>query len=464
MPERPSKPSFQPMVDAAPTADAAPSPASPPAAAAAAPQPRERAPWRAVRRHLALLRRNASVAPAQPQAPRDALARHATALAAALPHELTEGNQVEVLVDGPATYAAMFQAIDAARDHINIESYIVEAEGPGRELARRLIAKRREGVKVNLLFDHFGSLQTRSSYFDALREAGVQMCCYNPLLRGFKETFRRAMHLRDHRKLLIVDGRVAFTGGINISNVYAVRPGAGRRPWQAQPAPWRDTHVKVQGPVVAQLQQLFIDHWISQTGQRPYLAHYFPRLPKMGPHRVGVAACEAGRRRNPFYRSLLRAIELAQHRICITAAYFVPPRRLLRALCQAAQRGVRVELLLPSMSDAWAPLHAGRSHYSRLLRSGVHIHERLDALLHAKTAVIDGVWATVGSSNLDWRSFLHNAEANVVVLGEAFAARLEQVFADDLARSEAIALEDWRRRGRRQRLLEWAARKVEFFL
>jgi cardiolipin synthase len=391
--------------------------------------------------------------------------RHALALEAALPEPLAEGNQVEILIDGPATYEAMFAAIDAARDHINIESYIVEAEGPGAELAERLRAKRAQGVKVNLLFDHFGSMQTDSAYFDALRHAGVQMCCYNPLPpHSWKNLWGRALHLRDHRKLLIVDGRIAFTGGINISSVYSHRPMSPKERKAAEHMHWRDTHVRIEGPVVAQLQRLFIAHWQSQTGKRPYLAHYFPALGRAGDQRVGLAACDAGRRRNPFYSGLLRAIEAAQWRISITAAYFVPPKRLVRALCSAAARGVQVELLLPSISDSSAALQAGRSHYSRLLRAGVQIYERLDALLHAKTAVIDGVWATVGSSNMDWRSFLHNAEANVVVLDERFGARLQQVFDQDLARSERIELDAWRGRPPHQRLVEQMARRFEFFL
>ncbi len=402
---------------------------------------------------------------ATPQRPADARChRHMQALEHRLPGGLVAGNRVQVLVDGPDTYDAMFSAIDEARDHINIESYIVEAEGPGQMLARRLIAKRRQGVKVNLLFDHFGSLQTASGYFEGLRRAGVQMCCYNPLNDGWKARLDKAIHHRDHRKLLVVDGRVAFTGGINISSVYSHRPATARTRWLSQHMPWRDTHVRIEGPVVAHLQQLFIDHWQQQTGRRPYLAHYFPPLAPAGSHCVGVAACSGGGRRNPFYAALLEAIDLAQERVCLTAAYFVPPPRLVRSLCRAARRGVRVELVLPSVSDAWAPLQAGRSHYGRLLRAGVQVHERCAALLHAKTAVIDGVWASVGSSNLDWRSVLHNAEANVVVLDPGFGAELEAVFEADVARSHEVTLQAWRERGWMRRAMEALSRQFEFFL
>jgi cardiolipin synthase len=407
-------------------------------------------------------------APMPPAAPRidtrQALAQHAAALEDALGAPLAGGNRLELLVDGPSAYRAMFEVIDGARDHINIESYTIEAEGPGQELARRLILKRRQGVKVNLLFDHVGSLATGSRFFDALREAGVQMCCYNPLLRGWKAALGRSAHWRDHRKLLVVDGRVAFTGSLNICSASS-QPAHGARPrWLVRPLPWRDTHVRIEGPVVAQLQQLFLAHWVAQTGRRPYLSHFFPRLRPAGELRSAVAAGEGGRRRNPFYAALLRAIELAQDRICITAAYFVPPRRLVRALVRAAQRGVAVKLVLPGVSDSWAALHAGRSHYGRLLKAGVRIFERQRALLHAKTAVIDGLWATVGSHNLDWRSMLHNAEANVVALDERFAAELEAVFADDLRHSAEVTLPQWRRRGRLQRLREAVARRFEFLL
>ena len=180
--------------------------------------------------------------------------------------------------------------------------------------------------------------------------------------------------------------------------------------------------------------------------------------------RAASASCDAGRRSNPFYRALVAAIDNAQRCVQVTAAYFVPTRRLLRALASAARRGVMVQLVLPSLSDAWAPLHAGRSHYGHLLHAGVRIFERQGALLHAKTTVIDGVWATVGSSNLDWRSFIHNAEANVIVLDSEFAEGMELLFRADLAASREMNLAQWHGRGLLQRLRESLARRFEFLL
>jgi cardiolipin synthase len=272
----------------------------------------------------------------------------------------------------------------------------------------------------------------------------------------------RALHLRDHRKLLIVDGRIGFVGGINFSSVYA-SGSAGKRQTGEQ-KPWRDIHVRIEGPVVTQLQEVFLEHWKCQLGRSPASARYLPALPASGSSQIGVAACDAGRRRNPFYSSLLAAIRNARRSVFITTAYFVPPRRLLRALERAARRGVDVRLLLPGISDSWPALAAGRARYGRLLHSGVRIYEYHDAVLHAKSAVIDGVWSTVGSSNMDWRSFLHNAEVNVIGVDARLAGDLEKLYLDDLARSHSVSLEEWRTRKWTHRLKEWAARKVEFFL
>ena len=395
---------------------------------------------------------------------------HAHALVAGLDEPLVAGNRVDLLQDGPGTYAAMFAAIDGARDHVNLESYILEAEGPGEEFARRLVDKARAGVRVNVLYDSLGSLATPGRYFEELRAGGVSVCEYNPL-RRLGTLFSRALHLRDHRKLMVVDGRIGFIGGVNISTVYSagssplasVAGSDGPSDDAVEPG-WRDTHVRVEGPIVAQLQRLFIAHWNRFSTCALRGANYFPPIAPAGTRRVAVAACDAGRRRNPFYRALLAAINAANHRIWLTTAYLVPTRRLARALVRAARRGVDVQLLLPGKSDFWAPLQAGRSHYGRLLRAGIRLHELHDTLLHAKTCVIDGLWTTVGSSNLDWRSFLHNAEANLVVLDAGLGREMEETFARDLERAREIDRAAWARRGLRQRLAEAIARRFEFFL
>ncbi|MET0382379.1 MAG: phospholipase D-like domain-containing protein [Burkholderiaceae bacterium] len=417
--------------------------------------------------------RRRSLAAAAATAP--SLDEHGQALIAGLGVPLSAGNRVDLLQDGPLTYAAMFEAIEGARDHVHLESYILESQGPGEEFARRLIERAKAGVHVNVFYDSFGSIGTPGSYFDQLRANGISVCEYNPL-RRIGNLLSRALHLRDHRKLMVVDGRVAFIGGVNISTVYsagsspltsvALGSGAASAGGGAEPQRpgWRDTHVRVTGPVVAQLQQLFIEHWLKHSPLALRGADYFPRLAPVGTQFVALAARDAGRRRNPFYRALLTAVGAARHRILLTTAYLVPTRRLMRALTRAARRGVEVQLLLPGTSDFWAPLQAGRSHYARLLRAGVRLHELHDTLLHAKTCVIDGLWTTVGSSNLDWRSFLHNAEANLIVLDAPLAQEMERVFAADVARAREVDRFEWARRGLRQRAVEMLARRFEFFL
>jgi len=383
---------------------------------------------------------------------------------------LYAGNRVDMLLDGPETYHAMFEAIEQAGDHVNIESYIVEPEGPGLALADRLIACCRRGVRVNMLFDGFGCFGTPARFFTRLQDAGVRLCEYNPLHR-LTSWLNGALHLRDHRKLMVVDGRVGFIGGINFTSRYQAGS-AGRASVAGASAAeegrtvpgWRDTHVRVEGPAVAHLQRLFVAHWQRFADTPMHPGHHFPPLAAAGPLRVAVTAAEVGPARNPFVRALMAAIGQARHRVLLTCAYFVPTPRLLHALTAAAGRGVEVRLVLPGVSDSWMPLHAAHSHYAQLIRSGVHIHELHDSLLHAKTGVIDGIWSSVGSSNLDWRSFLHNAEADLIVLDPGFATRLEAVFWGDVARCTEVSIERWARRGAWKRAAEQLARRFEVYL
>ncbi len=403
-----------------------------------------------------------------------ALARHEVRLNDELGRTAVGGNQTTLLLDGKEAYAAMFAAIETARDHINIESYIVEAEGPGEQLAQLLERKCAEGVRVNLIYDSWGSWTTSTTYFDRLRKCGVQLCEYGPVLpwrhwRGLMNPAAWNFNTRDHRKLLIVDGRVAFTGGINISSVYSSHRGAEKASGRSKSqdpydSHWRDTHARIEGPVVAELQKLYLDQWRKQTGKAAQAARYFPALAAAGPQRIMVAAAGQRSRRSPFYRALLAAIGSARSRIYITVGYFVPTRRLARALIEAAERGVDVRLVLPGFSDAPAALHAGRAQYGRLLAHGIRIFEHCEALLHAKTTVIDGVWASVGSHNMDWRSFVHNEEANVIVLSASFARELESIFERDTVACREVTLAHWQSRGRLLRAKEWLARQIEYLL
>ncbi len=273
------------------------------------------------------------------------------------------------------------------------------------------------------------------------------------------------LNRRDHRKLLIVDGSVAFLGGINISSVYS--GGSSRKSARVKTndtLEWRDTDLQLQGPVVAEFQKLLLATWALQKGEPLPEKHYFPPAENKG-HQVVRAIGSAPE--EPFsliYATLLSAISNAETSVQLTNAYFVPDPQLLAALEAAAQRGVNITLILPSKTDSWLVFHAGRAHYSRLLRAGVKIYELSGAILHSKTALIDGVWATVVSTNLDWRSFLHNQELNAVVLGPEFGGQLQAMFDKDLAASQAITLEQWQRRSLDLRLKESFARLWQYWL
>lgn len=401
----------------------------------------------------------------------DILEQHVATEQAIVGSPLTAGNKVLLLQDGAATYAAMFAAIGAAVDHINLESYKIEDDEIGRQLSELLLQKRSRGVQVNLVYDSVGSIGTPKAFFDRLREGGVQVLEFNPVnpmsaKRGW------LINNRDHRKLLVVDGHIAFVGGINFSRVHSGGSSVRSRAPHAGAANaadagrlvWRDTHLRVEGPVVDEFQKLFLRTWEKQGGAPLAVANYFPALAVKGGEMVRAIGSTPDDSSSLIYLTLLSAISKSERHVYLTNAYFVPDPQFVQALADAARRGVDVRLLLPSKSDSGIVFNAGRSHYSALLRAGVKIHERRGALLHAKTATVDGVWSCVGSTNLDWRSFLHNDELDATILGRDFARQMQAAFAADLAESEDIDLERWEARSLVLRVKEWGARVLEYWL
>jgi cardiolipin synthase len=396
--------------------------------------------------------------------PTDIFSRHLAVEDAIVGSPLTTGNAVRLLQDGPATYRAMLDAIATARDHINMETYILDDDAVGRQFAQALMARQAQGVQVNLLRDSAGTFGTPAAFFKRLSDAGVQVLEFNPV-NPLTAREGWQWNQRDHRKLLIVDGRTAFLGGINISSVYSGGSfGKARRVDADAALAWRDTDLQVQGPVVAELQKLFLATWRSQQGPALQPRAYFPHLPAMGTQVVRAIGSSPEEAYSLIYATLLSAIGSAETSVRITNAYFAPDPQLLAALVAAAARGVEVTLILPSRTDSWLVFHAGRSHYTHLLRAGVKIFERRGVVLHSKTALVDGVWATVGSTNLDWRSFLHNHELNAVMLGAEFGQQLQSMFERDLAASDAIELAAWERRSPALRAQEWFGRLWEYWL
>jgi cardiolipin synthase len=401
-------------------------------------------------------------------APTDMLQRYSAVIESVSGSPLTSGNKVTLLIDGAATYAAMFKAMEDARDHINLETFIIEDDETGRRFSDLLLKKQAEGVQVNLIYDSRGSYSTPAPFFQRLRDAGIQVVAFNPInpLKA-RKSWRLAQP--DHRKILIVDGKVAFTGGINISAVYSNRlSGGSQRSGGKQDnvaaMSWRDTDVRMEGPVVAEFQKLFLDTWQRQKGPDLPERNYFPDLKADGNALVRAVGSSPGETNRLTFVLYVSAITFSENSLHLTNAYFVPDDETVNALIAAARRGVDVRIVLPGTTDSSLVLNAGRYYYSKLLKSGVKLYKRRDVMLHAKTAVIDGVWSTVGSTNMDFWSFSTNDEVNAVILSKEFAAEMEEMFTRDLAESEEIRLEEWKKRPVFNRFKEWFAHQFERWL
>lgn len=374
---------------------------------------------------------------------------------------LVVGNKVELLIDGPTTYSAMFSAIEAAKDHINMETFIIENDEIGQRFVDLLTRKQRSGVQVNLIYDSVGSLNTPKEFFAPLKESGGNVLEFNPV-NPLKARKSWQVTQRDHRKLLIVDGQIAFVGGINISSVYSSGSRGSKSSETSKPSkdkqPWRDTHMRMAGPVVSEFQKLFMATWGQQKGEPLVSKNYYPEITSKGNEIVRAIGSSPEEPYSQIYSTLLSAINSAETQIFLTNAYFVPDPQMLAALKDAVNRGVDVRLLLPEKTDSFLVLHASRAYYDELLSANIKIYARQDALLHAKTAVIDGVWSTIGSTNLDWRSFVNNQEINAVILGQGFGTQMQVMFEKDLESSKVITLETWRKRSLSARIKEKAAR------
>jgi cardiolipin synthase len=325
--------------------------------------------------------------------------------------------------------------------------------------------KQHAGVQVNILYDSIGSLQTPKAFFNAMRATGIKVIEFNPVNPTTRFT---SWHLnnRDHRKILVVDGKIGFTGGVNITEDYAksslFRSGSRQADGKGKLG-WRDTHIQLEGPAVASLQLLFLDAWAGQKDGEIPDRDYFPALPEVGTQLVRVLG-SAPKGDFAIYKAYVLAIDEAKVSIHLTAAYFAPDVQLLNSITAAARRGVDVKVIFPSMTDGGLIFHAGRSFYDTLLDAGVKIYELQASILHAKTAVIDHQWSTVGSSNLDVRSFLHNSEVNLIMLGTEFGTTMESAFAEDLKNSKPVDPQVWANRPALDHMKEWAARNFEYWL
>lgn len=382
------------------------------------------------------------------------LERHLAAMQAVSDAPLITGNRVRLLVDGPRAYAAMFAAIAAAKEHVNIEMYIFDEAHHGEQaLTDLLVDRATHGVAINVMYDAVGSSATPAGVFDRLRAAGVTLCAFNPLDLSANRT--GVFVQRDHRKIVVVDAQQAFTGGINFSATYSSSSRVRRqRVVDARKDGWRDTQIQVQGPAVLEMQRLFLQSWSKQKCPEPAALNYLPAPAEAGSTLLRINASSVDLHRNATYVDALSAVTFATKSVDLTMAYFSPDSQLEDALRAAAKRGVKVRLLLPGLSDFGGIVQAGRAHYSRLLNSGIEIYEERRSLLHAKTLSIDDIWSTVGSANWDWLSFARNDEINVVVIDRGFAGEMRALFDDDLTQATPITAAEWKKRSFRQKLRE----------
>jgi cardiolipin synthase len=397
----------------------------------------------------ALLKRLAAQAPDA-----GALERHLAIEQAVAGAPLFTGNQVTILRDGENAFAATFAAIHAAQRYLYLEYYTLEeVQHDGEQLSDLLIARQRGGVQIDVIYDSVGSISTPGEFFDRLIAAGIHIQRFNPIN---PLTAHFSLNNRDHRKLLLADGRIAIIGGVNLSTAYQSGAFASAsEPKQGAYEPWHDTDLEIAGPAVREFKQLFDQHWQQQGGASSALAADGDESGAPGNQVVRILGSQAGGALSPrYYATLLSAIRSAEARIDITAAYFVPTRQEQHALIRAARRGVDVRLLLPAHSDSFPALAVQRSHYRALLKGGVKIYERQDGILHSKTVVMDGVWSIVGSSNFDHRSVLFNDEIDAVVIGSQTGAQMQRFFEQDLRHAQRIDAHSWNQRPLSERLRE----------
>jgi cardiolipin synthase len=358
------------------------------------------------------------------------------------------GNAATLLLNGDEIFPAQLTAIRSARETITYAQYFYE-EGPiGAEIAEALAERCRAGVRAHVLLDGFGTLAMPAAYRETMTQAGCEVATFRPLsplslvaVFGFGSSNKR-----NHRRLLVVDGRVGFTGGSGISPKWL---GNGRTEGH-----WRDTDVRLEGPVVGKLQGAFAENWLEATGNVLGGASYFPSLPRRGSVFAQVVRSSPVVGSFSMYTTFLLAMSSARQSIYITNPYFLPDDRMTRVLMEAPNRGVRVVVLLPGAIDNNIVRQASRSKFGELLEAGIEIYEYQAGLLHAKTMTVDGIWATIGSTNLDSRSFALNTELNAVVYDKEVVSRLEKIFADDLTYARKVHLRRWRGRGFLDQLLE----------
>jgi len=343
---------------------------------------------------------------------------------------LTTGNAVDVYFEDEDNFNAMLEAVRGAEDHIHLEYYIYQPDDTGRQLRDALIEKAKQGIKIRLLLDYVGAFNWSRAFRRTFTDHGIEVAFFLPAvpLRG-----RFGVNFRNHRKIAVIDGRIGFTGGQNIGDEYR-----GRR---EKFGPFRDTHMRIRGPAVQQLQEIFVQDWNFTRGEDLSGDAYFPAAQSAGEQTVQVIP--SGPDRNPriLHHLLVSAVACARESIAIITPYFVPDTTMIVALQSAAYRGLRVQLLIPSVTDNKLTLWAGRSYYQELVEAGVDIYEYPHAMLHSKVMIVDDDWAMLGSANMDQRSFRINFEVTALLYDEEPAGELRKDMDNLLKKAKRMRFE-----------------------
>lgn len=394
------------------------------------------------------------------------------------PITLEDGTRVQLFKDGEALHAA-YDAIKHAKRRICLEVYIFSDDPTGRAFADLLAKKAKQGVRVYVIYDSFGSISSDREIFRQMRRAGVRAEEFHPI-RPWEGRFSWRPANRDHRKLLVIDDHIAGMGGLNVGREYAgswVIPSGGD-----ENVPWRDTAIGLIGPAARYFAQSFAKTWrYLQNGGRIGRAAYMQGIdtallhahaPRsnlltraVDPVRPDLSILASVATMDSPLRPLIhRLLREAKESIKMTMAYFAPDNDLVGELCRAAKRGVRVQLMLPSKYDVGAFIFAARSFYERLMSNGVEVYERQGCILHAKTTVIDGRVSVVGSTNLDYRSIEYNCELSAILRNPIFGRQMQDLFENDILYAHKIKLSEWRRRPLRDRLVQWAVSRARYLL
>ncbi len=364
------------------------------------------------------------------------------------------GNRVLLLPHGGDFFPELFAAIGAAQRSIHIEFYIIRNDATGALFAQALLAAAGRGVQVLLIYDAFGCFDAPDSYFQHLKRAGIHCLPFNP--PAFSKP--HWLDIRDHRKQVIIDGQTVFLGGLNVGDEYS---GFGESLTR-----WRDVGIRLDGPTARELQRLFLQTWEEEAGHPLAVDAVTVTADPVVQGTADVIIIDGRPHQNrPVIRNAFRvAMSGAEHRIRIITPYFVPGPRVVRSLLRAVRRGVQVEIILPSISDVPLVQMMSRAYLKPLLEAGVEIYQRQGTILHAKVMLVDGRWVTLGSANLDFRSFHRNYEINVIIDSEEFGRQVDTLFNEELAKSQRFDLAAHQARGWLERLLAWLLTPLSRFI